>query len=58
VDDAPLGSLLRKLSKPVITTADIRNLRAIEEQEAQRRGVESFKFSTNEEMLEKIMSVG
>ena len=25
--------------------------------EAKKRGVESFKFATNEEMLEKIMSV-
>jgi ferredoxin--NADP+ reductase len=58
VDDAPMASKIKKLNKPIITSADIRNLRAIEEQEAQRRGVESFKFSTNEEMLEKIMSVG
>jgi ferredoxin/flavodoxin---NADP+ reductase len=39
------------LHKPVVTKADILRLEAIEVQEAQKRGLEEFKFSTNEEML-------
>jgi hypothetical protein len=58
VDPAPLEARLRLLSKPVVTTTDVRNLRELEEDEAKRRGVESFKFGTNEEMLAGIMSVG
>lgn len=58
VDPAPLEAKLRALSKPVVTTTDVKNLRELEEDEAKRHHVESFKFGTNEEMLEKIMSVG
>jgi ferredoxin--NADP+ reductase len=57
-DEAALAARLRKLGKPVVNRMDIRNLAEIEAAEARRRGVESFKFGTNEEMLEKIMSVG
>jgi ferredoxin/flavodoxin---NADP+ reductase len=39
------------LHKPVVIKADILRLEAIEVQEAQKRGLEEFKFSTNEEML-------
>ena len=57
-DDAALRARLKKLGKPVVTGSDIRKLAEIETEMARQRGVESFKFGTNEEMLEKIMSVG
>jgi ferredoxin--NADP+ reductase len=57
-DEIALAARLKKLGKPVVNRMDIRNLAEIEAAEARRRGVESFKFGTNEEMLEKIMSVG
>lgn len=59
---APMASalkvLMRKMGKPVVTASDIRNLNEIETAEARRRGVQTFKYSTNEEMIEKIMSIG
>jgi len=57
-DEAMLMARLRKLGKPVVTQSDVRKLAEIESEEAHKRGLEHFKFSTNEEMLEKIMSVG
>jgi ferredoxin/flavodoxin---NADP+ reductase len=57
-DETALQARLKKLGKPVVTQNDIRKLAEIETEEARRRGLESFKFGTNEEMLEKIMSVG
>lgn len=57
-NDTALKDHLKKLGKPVITQSDIRKLTEIETAEAQKRGVEAFRFGTNEEMLEKIMSVG
>ena len=53
-DDAALESItskIRGLRKPAVTKDDILHLEAVEEEEAQKRGVEDFKFSTNEEML-------
>jgi len=58
VDEAALRARLKKLGKPVVTQSDVRKLTEIEAEVAQRRGLEFFKFGTNEEMLEKIMSVG
>lgn len=58
VDQSPLQAKLRALGKPVVTRSNVRNLMELEAEEAQRRGLEYFKYSTNEEMLEKIMSVG
>lgn len=57
-DEAALIARLKNLGKPVITQSDIRKLTEIEAAEAQKRGVEAFRFGTNEEMIEKIMSVG
>jgi ferredoxin--NADP+ reductase len=57
-DDAALLARLRALGKPIIHQAHIRSLAELEAQEARHRGVESFKFSANEQMLEKIMSIG
>ena len=57
-NDALLRARIKKLGKPVVTGSDIRKLAEIEAEMARRRGLETFKFGTNEEMLEKIMSVG
>lgn len=43
---------VKKLSRPVITKTEIKKLEGIEEMEAQKRGLEEFKFTTNEEMLQ------
>jgi hypothetical protein len=43
---------LKGLGKPVVTAGDLVKLEAVEAAEAQRRGLEEFKFSTNEEMFE------
>lgn len=53
-----LEALLRATGKTIISRGDLRKLLEIENAESQRRGVEFFKFSSNEQMLEKIMSVG
>lgn len=58
VDESALASRLRKIGKPVITRSDVRNLVEIETAEARHRGLQAFKYGTNEEMLAKIMSVG
>ncbi len=57
-DEAALAKRLKSMGKPVISLSDIRKLAEIEEEIARLRGVETFKFGTNEEMLEKIMSIG
>lgn len=46
--------LLQRLDKPVISKEEIQRLEAIEQAEAERRMLEEFKFSTNEEMLAAI----
>jgi ferredoxin--NADP+ reductase len=55
---AALKERIRKMGKPVVTQSDVRKLIEIETEIAHRRGLATFKFGTNEEMLEKIMSVG
>jgi ferredoxin--NADP+ reductase len=45
---------LKKLGKPVVLKQDIKKLEAIELAEAQRLGLEAFKFTTNDEMLQAI----
>ena len=53
-DDSALEAATAKivgLRKPAVTKADIQRLEAVEAQEAQKRGMEDFKFSTNEDML-------
>jgi ferredoxin--NADP+ reductase len=57
-DEAALKARLKMLGKPLVTQTDVRKLTEIETAEAQKRGLEAFRFGTNEEMLEKIMSVG
>ena len=57
-DDAALRARMKKVGKPIVTQGDVRKLVEIEAEVAHRRGLQFFKFGTNEEMLEKIMSVG
>ncbi len=47
-----LAEKLKSLNKPIVTREDIKKLEAIEVAEAQKRGVEEFKFDNNEEMLQ------
>ncbi|HUI89615.1 MAG TPA: FAD-dependent oxidoreductase [Anaerolineales bacterium] len=42
---------MKSLGKPVVTKENIQKLEAVEAAEAKRRGLEEFKFATNEEML-------
>ena len=42
---------LRGLGKPIVMKADIKKLEEIEAAEAQKRGLEAFKFDSNEDML-------
>jgi len=43
---------MKGLNKPVVTNEDIKKLEAVEQAEAQKRGLEEFKFATNDEMLQ------
>ena len=43
---------LRSLGKPIVMKDDVKKLEAIEISEAQKRGLEAFKFDSNEEMLQ------
>jgi ferredoxin--NADP+ reductase len=49
-----LAARMKQLSKPIITKEDIKRLEAIEAEEAKKRGLEEFKFASNEEMLQAI----
>ena len=43
---------MKLLHKPVIAKDDIKRLEEIEDEEAKKRGVEEYKFASNEEMLQ------
>ncbi|MBI3150733.1 MAG: FAD-dependent oxidoreductase [Chloroflexi bacterium] len=43
---------MKSLQKPIILKDDIKRLEAVEVEEAKKRGVEEFKFASNEEMLQ------
>jgi ferredoxin--NADP+ reductase len=43
---------IKKLGKPIVVKEDVKKLEAIELAEAQKQGLEAFKFSTNDEMLQ------
>ncbi len=49
---AAVGAKIKGLDKPVVLKEDIKRLEAVEQAEAQKRGLEAFKFSTNDEMLQ------
>ncbi len=47
-----LTERIKSLTKPVVSKDDIKKLEAIEFAEAQKRGMEEFKFDTNDDMLQ------
>jgi len=49
--DALLAKL-RSLGKPIVLKDNIKKLETVEQAEAQKRGLEAFKFDSNEEMLQ------
>jgi ferredoxin--NADP+ reductase len=49
-----LGALLERADKPIVRNADVKKLEAVEKAEAEQRGLEEFKFASNEEMLKAI----
>ena len=51
---AAIAAKMKSLNKPVVVKEDIKKLEAIEQAEAQKRGLEAFKFSSNDEMLQAI----
>lgn len=59
LDALPLDEIetrLHHLRKPVVSASDLLKLLAAEKLEAEDRGLETFKYSTNEEML-KVMGI-
>ena len=46
-----LTTKLHELPKPIVTKVDIHRLETVETEEAQKRGLEGFKFASNDEML-------
>lgn len=52
IDPASVAGKIKSLSKPVITKEDLKRLEAVEAEEANKRGLEEFKFASNEEMLQ------
>ncbi len=51
-DPEAIAAKIKGLSKPVITKDDIKRLEIVEAEEAKKRELEEFKFSSNEEMLQ------
>jgi len=47
-----VSTRMKELNRPVILKDDIKRLEAVEAGEAQKRGLEEFKFASNEEMLQ------
>lgn len=47
-----VAAKLKSLGKPIVVKEDIKKLEAVEQAEAQKRGLEDFKFNTNDEMLQ------
>ena len=56
-DPQTVTARIKGLDKPVITKDEIRRLESTEATEAQKRGLQEFKFATNEEMLSAIGTV-
>jgi ferredoxin--NADP+ reductase len=47
-----VAAKVKGLNKPIITKEDIKRLEVVEAEEAKKRGLEEFKFASNEEMLQ------
>jgi hypothetical protein len=43
---------IKSLNKIIVTKEDIKKLEAVEIEEAKKRGLEEFKFDTNDDMLQ------
>jgi hypothetical protein len=43
---------IKRLNKIIVTKDDIKKLEAAEIEEAKKRGLEEFKFDTNDDMLQ------
>jgi ferredoxin--NADP+ reductase len=54
---ARLEECLEQVGKPVVTWADIRRLEEIEREEALNRGLEEYKYSSNQEMLNVVVKI-
>jgi ferredoxin/flavodoxin---NADP+ reductase len=52
VNAEAVAAKMKGLNKPIITKDDIKRLEVVEAEEAKRRGLEEFKFASNEEMLQ------
>lgn len=50
-DAEAVAAKLHTLGKPIVMKEDVKRLEAIEAEEAQKRGLEEFKFDNNEDML-------
>jgi ferredoxin--NADP+ reductase len=50
-DVEAVADRVHSLGKPVVTKEDVKRLEVIEAEEAQKRGLEEFKFDNNEDML-------
>ena len=46
-----VAAKLKSLGKPIVLKEDVKKLEAVETAEAQKRGMEEFKFDNNEDML-------
>ena len=51
-DEEAITARIKGLDKPIVTKEDVKRLEAVEAEEAQKRGLEEFKFASNEEMLQ------
>jgi hypothetical protein len=47
-----VAAKLKSLNKPIVMKEDIKRLETVEAEEAKKRGLEEFKFASNEEMLQ------
>jgi len=54
LDVSALEEKLKSLGKPVVLKEHVKKLEAIELEEAKKRGIEEFKFDSNEEMLKAV----
>lgn len=54
VDKTVVPARLKTIDKPVVSKDDVKRLEAVESAEAEKRGLEEFKFASNEDMLRVI----
>ena len=50
-DTETVSNRVQTLGKPIVTKEDVKRLEAVEAEDAQKRGLEEFKFDNNEDML-------